>query len=391
MKRLATLALLLALPGAALAAGAGGPALATSTVSMARALVLSEAANGNAYLFSGDLAVAAPVAGDLTAAAGTLTVSEPVAGDAMLAGGTVDVRKPVAGDLRILAGHALVSGAVGGDLVAAAGAVDVSGTPGFAYIGGGHVLMSGGATGSVRIYGGDITLGGEYAGDVDVTASDRLSISDGTIIHGTLRYDAPAEAAIPPTARVTSVRYTGTSYLPTAQEARTFAIAGMGAFILVRVLAALIAAGLLAGLFPSFTNLVAAQALSVSPWRAFLMTLLGFAVMVATPILILLLLISFAGIGIALIILAAYALLMLLSYLYAGILAGAALARGVVKRSNVLWRDALIGTFALYLASSIPLIGWILLFVVWALATGCLASLAFSFAFSHDADELAEI
>jgi hypothetical protein len=385
MQRLLAVALLLAAPIGAFAAATSAPILSAS-----RTLVASEAAPGNSYALAGDLAVASPVAGDLIAAAGSLTVSAPVGGDAMLAGGTVDIRKPVSGDLRVAAGHVIVGDAVGGDLMATGGVVDIEGTPRYAYVAGGRVAMTGGAGAAVRIYGSDVTIGGTYDGDVTVTVSDRLTVKDGTVIHGMLRYDAPAEAALPDTAVVDGgVRYTGTSYLPTAAEARTFAIAGMGAFILVRVLAGLIAAGLLAGLFPAFTNLVAERALPSRASRAFLAALLGFAIMVATPILLLLLAISFAGIGVALVVGAAYVLLMMLGYLYAGIIVGAALARAVVKRPVVSWRDALIGTLVLYAATALPVLGWVLLFLVWALATGCIALIAFRFAFKHE-DEAAE-
>jgi hypothetical protein len=52
----------------------------------------------------------------------------------------------------------------------------------------------------------------------------------------------------------------------------------------------------------------------------------------------------------------------------------------------VSWRDALIGTLVLYAATALPVLGWVLLFLVWALATGCIALIAFRFAFKHEDD-----
>jgi hypothetical protein len=328
-----------------------------------------------------DLAVAAPVTGDLTAAGASITVSEPVGGDASLIGGTMDVRMPVTGDLRAFGLRLLVESTVGGDLVAAAGTIDATGTPSYAYLVANHVTMRAGANGPVRIYGASVSLAGTYASDVVVTASDRITIAPGTIVKGKLNYNAPQQLELPAGVQVLGgVHYVGTSFLPTSEEAQTFALAGAGLFLIVRLLAAIIAAGLLAGLFPVFADAVSDAVLSdVS--RFGLLTMLGFGVGVATPILILLLTITFAGIGIAIVVGAAYVLLALLAYLYAGIIAGSALARRIVHRREVLWRDGVIGTFVLSLVVSVPFIGWIVLVVFWAAATGAIVSLAYGFAF----------
>lgn len=382
MKR--ALALLTIVPVAAIFLSSSAMPARAATVTAARSLVVSEQQTANAYFAAGDLAVAAPVAGDLTAAGGSITVSEPVAGDAMLAGGTVDIRKPVAGDVRILAGHVVIESAVGGDLAAAAWTIDATATPDYAFLVGDTVVMHAGARGDVRIYGANVSLAGTYAGNVVVSASDRLTLAPGTVIDGRLEYDAPQEADIPADAVVAGgVHFTGSSFLPTSQEAQTFAIAGAGIFLIVRILAVLIAAGLLAGLFPVFANAVADVSLRGLS-RFGLLALLGFGVGVATPILIVLLTVTFAGIGVALVIGAAYVLLVLLAYLYAGVIAGAALARRLLKRPHVLWRDAIIGMLVLALITSIPFIGWIVLIVLWAAAMGAIVSLAYSFAFPHD-------
>ncbi len=73
------------------------------------------------------------------------------------------------------------------------------------------------------------------------------------------------------------VSYIGSSsYLPTNEEAKRFAIAGAGVLFVVKVLAALITAGLVAGLFPAFSNAIADAALSHSLRRFVLLALLGF-------------------------------------------------------------------------------------------------------------------
>ncbi|MEK7511100.1 MAG: hypothetical protein AAB582_02605 [Patescibacteria group bacterium] len=376
---LAGLTLLLLVPSMALA----------STVRTERTLVVAEPIADNAYLAGTDVNVVAALGGDLLSVGGTLTVNAPIAGDAFLAGGTIDVKRPVAGDVRAAGGRIIVEDDIEGDLVLAGGIIDVTGTASSTQIAGGNVRLAGGAGGPVLIYGGEVFLAGEFMGDVEVFASDRLTLGEGTHIHGTLKYNAPQQVGIPTSAVIDGgVAYTGgSSYLPSVEEAKRFAIAGAGVFFVASVLATVIAAGLLAGLFPAFAQRVTERVLSRSPRRFVLHALLGFAIVVATPVLILILLLSFVGTVVAILLALAYFFLLILGYLYAGIIAGAALMRGLLKRSSVSWRSAVLGMFVLYLIGVIPVLGKLVILILGAGAIGAIATIAYRFTFSRS-DEL---
>ncbi|MFZ1987485.1 MAG: hypothetical protein WAV21_00405 [Minisyncoccia bacterium] len=355
-----------------------------ATAEPAQTFLVSEPEN-NVYAGGGDTLITTPVSGDLVAAGASVIVSSSVLEDATLAGGSIEVRKPVGGDLRVAGARIMVEDSVGGDLVAAGGTISVNASPSFVWIAGARVDLMNGSQGPVTVYGSTVSLKGVFNGDVRVVASDRISLAEGTLIHGTLRYEAPQQADIPTSAYADGgIVYTGTSYLPTIQEARTFAIAGAGVFFVVRILAALIAVGLLAGLFSSFAQAVADRALARSVTQFILLTLLGFAVMVATPALVLVLFASFAGFGVALLLGAVYVLLMMLGYLYAGVIAGNALARSLRKRSKLLWRDAVLGMLVLSLIGVIPVLGWITILILVAVAVGSIVSLSYRFAFSNE-------
>jgi MFS family permease len=181
--------------------------------------------------------------------------------------------------------------------------------------------------------------------------------------------------------------YTGSSaYLPTTEEAKRFALAGAGVLLVVRIIAAVIVASLVAGLFPSFTKLVVDKAIARSPRRFILLALLGFGVIVAAPVLILILLLSFVGMGVALVLGLSYLILLILGYAFAGIFAGAALVRGLLKREGTGWRSAFIGMFVLYLIGSIPGVGGLVVTVLVAAATGTIVSVAYQFAFNRNED-----
>ena len=364
-----------------------------ATVASDRTLVLSDSPADNAYLSGTDVTVTAPLPADIAAAGGTLTLLNTVAGDALLAGGTVLVNKDITGDLRAVGAQVTVNGNVGGDLMLAGGSVVASTSARDARIIGGNVRLAGGGE-KTMVFGATVELSGVFAGDVEVVASDRLTLAEGTVIHGALKYDAPQQAGIPATAVIDGgVDYTGAaSYLPTIEQAKTFAIAGAGVLFVVRIIALLILAGLLAGLFPVFSQLVADRALSYTPGRFVLLALLGFAIVVAAPVLILFLAISFVGIALAFVLGAAYVLLLALGYAYAGILAGSALSRGLLKQPLVTWKVALVGMLVLYLIGSIPVLGGLVTCVLFLAATGAILSIAYNFSFArHEPDVLSDI
>lgn len=366
--------------------------VSAATLASARTLVISEAPLENLYLIGTDVTITVPLPADILALGGTLTLSAPVTGDALLGGGTVSVGRAVEGDLRAIGGQIQVTGPVSGDLVLAGGSVIASTTARDTRIIGGSVRLMG-AGGPAVVYGADVVLSGEFAGDVEVVASDRLTLTEGTHIAGALKYDAPQQAGIADSALVDGgVTYTGaSSYLPTVEQAKTFALAGASVLFITRIIAVLIAAGLLAGLFPVFSQRVADKALARTSGRFALLALLGFGVAFAAPVLILILLVSFVGAGLALLLGTAYVFLLMLGYLYAGILAGAALSRGLMKRTQVTWKFALFGMLVLYLIGVIPVIGGLVTFVLFLVATGAIVSITFQFAFGKSSIEPIEL
>lgn len=351
--------------------------VSAATFATDRTVVISETPEDNLYLAGTDITVAAPLTGDVLALGGTLSLRAPITQDALLVGGTVVVSGDVGGDLRAVGAQVVVTGDVTGDLTLAGGTVTASSTALDTRIIGGSVRVTGGGARTV-LYGADVHLSGTFTGDVEVVASDSLTLAEGTLIEGSLRYDAPQEVIVPPSASVLDgITYTGSSsYLPTVEQAKTFAIAGASVFLVVRILSLVIAAALLAGIFPVFTQKVSDRVLSRSPGRFALLALLGFAVVFATPVLMFILLVSFVGMSVAFLLLSAYLLLLMLAYLYAGIVAGAALGQGLFKRERVTWKFAVLGMLGLYLVGTVPVIGGLIVSVLFLAATGAIVAIA---------------
>jgi hypothetical protein len=374
----------LLLPVSALAAN--GPA-GSSTFLFGRDLAVASSTKANAYYAAGSLALSGASAGDLSALAGTMTIAAPVAGDAILAGGIVALKGAVAGDLRAAGGRIAIGAPVAGDLVAFGGTVsDTAGGERDAFIVAGAASLLGGAAGPVTIYANNVVLGGRFAGDVRVVAAGKLTLAPGAEIDGALDYEAPQQAAVPDSAAIKGgMNYGGASYLSTGSQSRAIALAGVGVFLFVKILGALILAGLFAGLFPKLAAAVADDAYE-STRRVCLTALLGFALLVATPALLALVALTFVGLELAAVFGSAYLLFVLLSLVYTGIVVGATLARSFGRRDAVLWHDAVLGMLVVCLLTIIPVAGPILVGVLTAFCAGSLGRIFYRSAFPKESD-----
>lgn len=357
-----------------------------------RSLVVASSSPGNAYAAGASVVITAPVGGDLSAIGGSIITTAPVTGDAVLLGGSVSTKGPVAGDMRAAGGSVNVEDSVGGDFVAFGYSVVDTGRPkGAVFIAAADASLAGGAGGPVTIYGNNVSLAGNFAGDVTVIASGRLIVAPDAAILGKLSYQAPEAATVASSTTIAGgVAYASVSYLPGPSASHALEVAGIGLFLFVRVLGALLLAGLLAGLFPHLAESVVALMYAGRARSTLLTTLLGFAVFSATPILSVLLLFTFIGIGLALLLLIAYAFIVLLAFVYAGILLGGILARRVWKRDAVRWHDGVLGMLVLSLIAFIPIAGTLVVLLLAFFAAGALTLLFFRNAFSREwhTDEL---
>ncbi len=327
----------------------------------------------------------APVAGDLTALGGSVVIAAPVKGDELLLSGSASVRAAVGGDLRAAGGSLDIEGPVAGDLIALGYDVEDSGrSGGTVFITAVNTTITNGAAGPVTVYGNNVSLAGDFAGDVTIVAGGHITLAENTVIHGTLSYQAPEPAVIPASVSIEGgIEYTNASYLPDAGTSRTLALVSMGFFLFARILGALILAGLLAGLFPRLAEEVVRRAYT-KPRSILLTMLLGFAILVATPVLLVLLSLTFVGIGLASLLFILYALLALLSVMYAGILLGSVFSRRFAHRDTVFWHDGVLGMLALSLVALVPVIGLLVVLLFTIFTSGALLQLFFHLAFPHE-------
>jgi cytoskeletal protein CcmA (bactofilin family) len=325
----------------------------------------------NRYLAGGSVVLDEAVRGDVYAAGGNVRLGQPVDGDAVVAGGSVTVSAKVGDDLRAAGGSVTINTEVGGELMLAGGSVSVGPQ---AVVGGalraaaGSIDIDAKVAQKVQIAAQSVRLAGEYGGDVEV-AGERIRVEAGTTIAGNLRWTGSQPPNIDPGATIAGkvIEWKSAPQLPMPdhQDVRR-GLAIMGGVFLFGVLAAGL---LMLWIAPGWT-FASGQALRESPGLALL---IGVAAVCAIPPLAIVLMITVAGLPVAILLLLLYPLLLALGYLIAAGSIGDRLALlvksdmpGLILRSIGL----LLGIVLLAAVALIPYAGWLLVLLAVLLGAG---------------------
>ncbi len=321
------------------------------------------------YAIGYNTTISGGVGGDLLGAGFTTFVRSDILRDALVVGRQVDVTGSVGGNLRIIGASAAVSGSVGRDLAIAAGNVQLfkqATVDGSASIAGGTVIVEGVIQGDVKIIGGHVTFRDVVIqGDVSVTA-DTVVIGDNTEIKGALNYGAARQASFSNSANVQE----GVFFREVALEApherflpTVWSTWGIIVFIV------LLAAGLIShAVLRSVSTLIAAQTATYF-WGNLLRGLLVF---VGTPILFILVAMTFIGIPFLLIGVAVYILLIVMGWIFTPIALGSHVYQKFYKKEHfvVSWKTIVLGVFLYVSLGYIPFLGFAMRTILLLVTTG---------------------
>ena len=244
-------------------------------------------------------------------------------------------------------------------------------------IGGGNIILDAPVKGGIIAGAGNITINSKVEGDVRIYSSGGRGKNQGIVVFGPkaevmgkITHKGPKEALVKDGARVSPINFT----LHTGRNAGR-ALAG---FLTVAFLIKLIA-WFLAGwvLLKYRKNGLAkvAQSLKEKPWENLA---LGLGGLVVTPILAVLLLVTFVGYYIAAILALWYVLLLMFSALVGAVVLGAWLMKLITKSESFVfnWQSLLLGVVVLSVLKFIPILGWLVCFAVFLMALGGLMRLA---------------
>lgn len=314
----------------------------------------------------------APVAGDLFAAGGSIDVDADVDGDAFLAAGKIRVGADVGQSLYGAAGHLSVLGAIARNARLAAGSVEITETArigGNLSVAGGNIVVRGTIDGELSAAAGDLLIDGAITGDVDVAARS-VALGPNARIGGTLRYRSAEPLARDASAQVLGTverrgidRPAAPSREETArrEEIRRGFRLGFAIFWTVGVM--LLAAAVVA----TIPRLSAAVSETLRT-RVGASIVLGFIVLVCTPVAVLMLFATVVGIPLGLLLVLLYLMLLPLAWVGSAIGIGdRVLARvSPANATRTRWRivGALLAAVALALVWRIPWVGSIMALAV---------------------------
>jgi hypothetical protein len=334
-------------------------------------LAAADHVDGNLYSAGSDVSLLGNVSADALLVGSKIIINGPVGGDVFSAGSTIDLLSPVNGDVRVLGGTVTIGNTINGDLVVFGGTVHLlagSVVKGDLLVAGGTVTIDGAIVGNARVTAGVLSLGGPITGNADLKANDSFTFGTTATIGGYLHYSAPEAATIRDGAVAGGVKYTE-SPVPQKGVGAILALF-FGIFFLIKLCGYMIGSAVAVVAFPKCSHTVMTRAVT----RFGSALLLGFAVLIATPVLVILLMITLIGIVPALFILFAYLALLVVAKIYAGILVGAFLSNWWKGEIRTNWKWALLGTFILVLIGVLPFFGPIVSFIFLIASLGALTT-----------------
>lgn len=357
-------------------------------------LAAGEVVNDDLYVGSGEVYIDGTVKGDLFVFGGYIEINGVVEGDLFAVGGGVVIRGQVMDDARIAGAGLEISGQVGDDLFAAGGGGQAMAVPmqfgvrsipqgvrlePGAEVGGDAVIAGGGGRIAGRIAGdlmagmGTLELAGQVGGDADLQVAS-LRVDEESRVGGILRYSSPDESNIPGEVSGT-IRYEA----PQAAEEAAAGLVGQIVGWFVRTLLILAGFALLGWLLLRFAPgllTTPAAAIQERPLESGIYGLLAGVLLIFIPILSVLLVVlmwifwgTFPALAMAAFLFASLALVWLFSPLITGLWLG----QLVVERAGrtlSLTGALLVGVLLIALIGRIPIVGWLVYLVSFALALG---------------------
>ena len=318
-------------------------------------VTLSGTVNGDAYVAGGTVFIDGPINGDLLVAGGTVHIRGPIKNDVRVAGGTITIDSPVGGNVTVGGGTVTItdSAIISGSLTGGAGTLSV-----FGPVGKGMTIGS-----------GDATIGNTVGGEI-TAGVDQLTLTSQAKVQGDLNYWSSQKAQIANEASIAGeINYHLSENNTTPKEAPKAmgeAFAGLGfSFKLFEALAAFIVGALIIRFSPVYIKRVTDASLA-RPWRYLA---IGFVTVVITPILIGLLFVTLLGIPLAILLLVLYILELYIAKIFTALLIGQKLFE-MLKQNGNLYILLLVGIVVGIILEIIPVVGWLILLVVYFIAFG---------------------
>lgn len=336
------------------------------------AVSVSGEGHRNVYAASASVNVSSNVSGDLYAAGGKILITGNIEQDLVVGGGSVTINGNVGGDVRIGGGDVTITGQVAGDVLVAGGSVTLASTSsvgGDLIAGAGDIVLEAPVAGKARIGAGTAFINSTIVGDVWIQSDEELRFGSKAVIAKPVTHKGFKESVSEEGAQVSKIDFSQ------VERRQGQAMVGIltGAFV-IKLLALILAAWLLIHFLPRRVRIVV-EGVRQKPWMSLG---IGFLGMIAFPVGIIILLLTFIGYYVAFIALVWFVLAMLATCLVSAIVVGAFVEKLLMKRAELKidWQAVVIGVVISAVLCLIPVIGGLIMMIIALMTFGSLLRMA---------------
>lgn len=308
----------------------------------------SDTVTDDYYAAGSEVVVEGTVNGDVVVAGNTIRITGTVAGDVWASGNTVEITGRVNGTVRAAGAKVIVRGQVREDVMAAGSDVRIEGgsVGRDVWAAGNQLYLGSTVARHIHAESSRLNLGGTVTGDVDVKAEDNLTVTEGTVIQGTLNYTADQEIGATPGSRLGTVNFradsdTRPSFVDRVTRQAYWFLAAM-----------LLLTGIL--MYARRGAWVATSKLTAKPWWSLLA---GSIFFVAVPLVSIVLLVSVVGALLGVFTLGLYVLVLYTAKIFPALLVGRIL---IQRNPESFWLSLAAGAIGLvfyYVLAAIPIVG----------------------------------
>lgn len=307
--------------------------------------------------------IQAEIKGDLAVAGSEVNITAPVGGYVLAAGSNVSINSSVGNDLWAAGSNVTINNSVGDNAMLAGNTVNLSPEASIrsdASIAGNTITVKGRVEHNLKLAASEAQIGSEIGGNVEADV-ERLIILPGAVIRGNLIVHGSHPPEISPEAQVLGQ----TEFRP--REQRSPWLSWLFWWIY----------GFLALLITGFAVLLLSKVWANRVAQTFIgkplySLLAGLLALILVPVVIVLLAITVVGIPLALIFLAFYCTVLILSCVFAAYLVGDRLLSLMNRPQASPWLRMTVGALVLSFAASLPWLGWLVQLLILLIGFGAL-------------------
>jgi len=336
-----------------------------------QSISVNETVDGNFFAAGNMVTIAGTVNGDVFAVGNNITISGTVNGDVFAAGSSIDISGNVNGNVRVVGSTISVRGTVERNLMAAGANLLISPTATI----GRHLTFSGASLvldapvgGQIDAQAENISLNSSVGGDAafELGGKGKLTLLSKASLEKDLFYRSLKEAEFKDGAQV----FGETTYTPWVKAVKKAKVAGIFAtsFLIGKLinLVSLFILGLIMILLVPKPMKQFNEFAKKNFWACLG---LGLVFLIITPVIAVILMFTIIGIPLAFITLAVYGIALYFTKALAALAFGK-LITDWLKWKIHLWVSLLVGLVVLSLIMLVPIIGWLVGFVIFLWALG---------------------